>query len=428
MRCLPLVPAALVFLSAALAAPQQPSSSQPSDGLDLLKRAAQRYADAKTYALAATEETTQTGDYQRTWSKTVMAAAEASDGRYYFEAHSNIGGAIRASDGKTAWKYHVEENHYTVQPAAETKSKSSGAMPLVEMATLTYAENLRSTLADLARGLHAASLSSEETITIEGKAVLCQVVRIRNTDENRADPNAHREKTIWIDQQQQTVVKIEELNDIKHINVPKGLPLSTVRTITYSKAMLDGPIPDSVFIFTPPADALLVSEFPNPMDGWGLPTMTGDPIPALKLKSPNGKIVPIESFRGKPVIIDFWATWCAPCVAAMPKLAELYKQGKDKGLVFVSIDQDEDAAKAADFLAKHGYDWPNFHDGDGEIAKLMGSSPLPRVVLVDGNGRIAFDGNGSSEDRLRSHLAELSPEFRDLAPKPQQPPPCVAAK
>lgn len=416
MRCLPLIPAALMVVSAALASPQQASSTQSSDGLDLLKRVPEHYAGAKTYSLAATEENTQSGEYQRHWSKMVMVAAEAPDGKYYFEGHGNTGGAIRVSDGKTAWKYHIEENHYTQQSASATDAKPGGPMPLQEMALLN-AKHLRRSLADMTHGLHSASLDPEETVVIDGKPVVCQVIRIRNSDENRADPNAQMEKIIWIDKRQQTIVKIQVLDEFKHV---KGLPTKQGMTIIYSKVVLDGPIPDSVFAFTPPAEALLVDEFPDPRDNYGLTTMQGDPIPALKLKSADGKVVPIESFRGKPVIIDFCATSCAPCVAARPKLAVIYKEGKNKGLVLLSIDQDEDPAKATGFLFKHGYDWPNFHDGDGEIAKLMGSSGLPRTVLVDANGRIVFDGMGVPEDRLRMHLTKLGPEFRDFAAIPSE--------
>jgi thiol-disulfide isomerase/thioredoxin len=203
--------------------------------------------------------------------------------------------------------------------------------------------------------------------------------------------------------------------------------MKSVTTTTYVKRDLDGDAPDSLFTFVPPAGAKQLAAFPDMLETHGLATMTGDTIPALKFKSANGKTVAMESFRGKPVLIDFWATWCGPCVAEMPKLAEIYKQGKEKGLVFLTVDQDEDEAKAAEFLSKHGYDWPNFSDADGGIAKLMGSGPLPRKVLVDAKGQIVYDGFSSDEARLLKHIAELGPEFADFAPKPQQAP-CVASK
>lgn len=91
----------------------------------------------------------------------------------------------------------------------------------------------------------------------------------------------------------------------------------------------------------------------------------------------------------------------------------------------ISVDQDQEASKAVDFLAKNGYEWPNFHDGDGEIEKLMGSGGIPRTVLVDASGQIVYDGTGMDEKRLRTRLAQLGPEFRDLTPKA---PPCVDSK
>jgi thiol-disulfide isomerase/thioredoxin len=148
--------------------------------------------------------------------------------------------------------------------------------------------------------------------------------------------------------------------------------------------------------------------------------------PPLKLKTADGKVIPIESYRGKPVILDFWATWCGPCVASMPKLAELYAQGKEKGLVLLSIDFDQDPKMATDFWAKKGYAWPDFHDGDGAIEKLVGSSAIPRTMLIDAQGHVVYDGI-SGTDRLREEVAKLGPDFASLAAKPVTAP-CVVPK
>ena len=112
----------------------------------------------------------------------------------------------------------------------------------------------------------------------------------------------------------------------------------------------------------------------------------------------------------------------------MPKLAAIYKEAKERGLSMVTVDQDEDAGKAADFLSKAGYTSPNFHDGDGEIENLMGSSGIPRAVLVDASGRVVYDGTGDDEKRLRMHLAQLGPEFKDLATPPAAAQPRTASK
>jgi hypothetical protein len=117
---------------------------------------------------------------------------------------------------------------------------------------------------------------------------------------------------------------------------------------------------------------------------------------------------------------------CGPCVAGFPQLAKVYEEAKDKGLVLISIDQDEYAATAANFFAKKGYTWPEFHDGGGEIENLMGSSGIPRLVLVDTEGQITYDGDGD-DNKLRTHLAGRGQEFQELAPKPMAVP-CAPAR
>ena len=92
-----------------------------------------------------------------------------------------------------------------------------------------------------------------------------------------------------------------------------------------------------------------------------------------------------------------------------------------------TVDQDEEANTATQFLAKKGYAWRNFHDGDGEIEKLVGRSGIPRTMLVDAHGKIAYDAEGMDEDELRKEIAKLGPEYAPLLPKPKQTP-CVASR
>jgi hypothetical protein len=95
-------------------------------------------------------------------------------------------------------------------------------------------------------------------------------------------------------------------------------------------------------------------------------------------------------------------------------------------LVLLAVDQDEEANTATEFLAKKGYNWPDFHDGDGEIERLVGSFGIPRTMLIDAQGKIIYDASGI-DDALRTEITKLGPEYAALAPKPKQVP-CVASK
>jgi thiol-disulfide isomerase/thioredoxin len=189
---------------------------------------------------------------------------------------------------------------------------------------------------------------------------------------------------------------------------------------------LNGPVSNKLYTFTPPPDAKVIQDFPDPRKGFEASSMAGQQVPPLKLKSADGKMVSLEAFRGKPVLLDFWATWCGPCVAALPQLARIYQETTGKGLVLVAVDEDEEAKTASDFLSKRGYAWSNFHD-EGGVEELMQTAALPHTVLVDPSGKIIYDTYQSNEDELRIEIAKLGPEYSSLLPKAKQVP-CVATK
>jgi thiol-disulfide isomerase/thioredoxin len=279
-------------------------------------------------------------------------------------------------------------------------------------------QQLRKRLAALAQHYNSATRLADQTVVVNGAKGRCYVVRVRAADMKRTSDDT-AEETFWIDKKSETVVKSLQHGRIHMMNGSASVAEDEETSATYTRIELDAQIPDQFFAFTPPQDAALVDQFPNLMKPGGGP-LFGRPAPILKLKSGSGELVSLDSFRGKPVILDVWATWCQPCIKALPQLASLYADAKDKGLVLLSVDQDEEASSASAFLAKNGYTWANFHD-DGEIAKTLGSLGIPRTILINPQGTVVYDsGNlvGAGENQLRSEVAKLGPDYASLAPKP----------
>ena len=135
--------------------------------------------------------------------------------------------------------------------------------------------------------------------------------------------------------------------------------------------------------------------------------MIGQSVPEITLAGTDGKEVAISSYRGKPLLIDIWATWCAPCLADLPSLNRLHAELKEKGIAMISVDQDEDAARATEYLARHHYGWTNFHDGDRRVAAALQGDGIPLVVLIDAMGRIVYFDFGGNESDLRKAIAGL---------------------
>ena len=106
------------------------------------------------------------------------------------------------------------------------------------------------------------------------------------------------------------------------------------------------------------------------------------------LKDLTGKSVPLSAFKGKVVLLNFWATWCPPCRAEMPSLNKLYHALKPRGLEVVAVSTDRSISDIKDFQEKHKVDFPMLFDGDRSAAKLYRVFSMPTTLLIDRNGMI----------------------------------------
>jgi thiol-disulfide isomerase/thioredoxin len=140
------------------------------------------------------------------------------------------------------------------------------------------------------------------------------------------------------------------------------------------------------------------------------PKGAGDPAPAVVLH-PLDEHGPgaLADLRGKVVLIDFWASWCAPCRASMPALERLWQRFRAAGLEVVSVNVEGDAAKARAFAAgfRPPLTFPLYVD-DGRAAAAFHADAIPHLVLVDRQGivRLVHVG-GADEDELADRIAAL---------------------
>jgi thiol-disulfide isomerase/thioredoxin len=137
----------------------------------------------------------------------------------------------------------------------------------------------------------------------------------------------------------------------------------------------------------------------------------GHPAPEIILLDLKGTPVKLSAFRGKPVVINFWATWCPPCRAEMPDIETVWQRHKDKGLVIIGVDVGEDPETVSKYVEKGGFTWLFILDSGGEVFRdLYKGAAFPSSFFVDSQGVIQDLSIGAlNEKGFESKIAKILP-------------------
>jgi thiol-disulfide isomerase/thioredoxin len=133
----------------------------------------------------------------------------------------------------------------------------------------------------------------------------------------------------------------------------------------------------------------------TPTDAAQSDSTLGKPAEPFKTVNPDGETIDLKEHLGKNVImLDFWATWCGPCLMAMPEVEEVAQKFTDRGLVFYAVNVGEDPDTVKEFLAQSQLDVPVAMDFDGKIHGAFGDQGLPHTVVIGKDGRVQVDHLG----------------------------------
>jgi thiol-disulfide isomerase/thioredoxin len=150
----------------------------------------------------------------------------------------------------------------------------------------------------------------------------------------------------------------------------------------------------------------------------GITQLDPMPIPIeVTLPDLNGRQVSLSDFKGKVLFVNFWATWCPPCLEEMPSMQKLHNRLKDKDFVMVAIGLQESAAPVKKYLKEYQFTFMTLLDLKGEVGLLFGIRSIPTTLILDKQGMIigvamgARDWDGKKSIALFEHLIEQEVEL-----------------
>jgi thiol-disulfide isomerase/thioredoxin len=388
---------ALLLLSVAYA--QQPLP----DARSLLKESADALRGFKSYELDQQVVIEIKGGIESHLELPVKLAV-SNPGRLRIESNGQLGSTVIVSDGENTWMYVGSPlKQYTKTPAV---SSPDALIKSVNPGIGEMLEDLKTRDPYL-----SAKITGQETVDVGGEKFDCYVVEAALDKIKMPDlyTMSNGSTKMWIDKKTHLLLKQTTTATIE------GGPLKVPTKMTQGTAMLamklNQPVADSFFVFTPPEGSRQVDEFK--VEALKAPVkatadLTGKPAVDFKLKAIDGTEYALRDLRGKVVLLDFWATWCAPCRKELPILEKIHHEFRDKGLVLLGMDVGEDSDTVGKFLRETKLSYPVVLTAAGETDQNYSVTAYPTIVLLDREGKIVLYhvGTGSEKD-LRANLTAL---------------------
>jgi TonB family protein len=384
------------------------------DAKAILKQVAETYKNLRTYHFEGrfTQEQVieSIGLKDEIKREELFVNAAIKPDRSKIESKNTHISVTSISDGKTKWLYAPGPNEYTrteeglVRPVTGSPVRNSPPM-----AHLANATNFLAGYSRLPDRLGDAKIIGAETLEIGGRRSDCFVIEAYYFATLTGRQSSTLTRKLWIDKSRNIV-----LREIQHTEarMPWGRTINTKMTYIFTVAMVGESIPESLFTFIPPEGAKEVAELisspqpaapPQPVATRrpAAPTrvdLVGKDAIAFELQDLDGNRVDLQSLKGKVTLLDFWASWCGPCVRELPHIEKLHRDFKDRGLVVLGVNNEE-AEVARSFIKNKGYTFTSLVDEGREVAMKYGVSGIPHVFVIGREGKVKWHALGYGPGR-----------------------------
>jgi peroxiredoxin len=383
---------------------EKPKARVSDEARGLLEKVAGAYQKLKSLELAGRVTlATDDGTQQRTHEASFESAFAAPNKfRHQIKDQPVLG-----STGEKVYGYSPADNVYFSEEAAKEKV-SVGDLPK-EQAALLRAQSPSLVMAiskdpagEMMEDVEEISLGEPEQIDGKQHPALKLAV------------DGGERMTVLVDPETHLIRRAS--TDLRAVLEKQGRAgmKAALYTVDYTTVKPDAAVAEDRFAWAPPAGARDLAKMASARRGSAggdgeASALVGAEAPDFTLDGMDGKPVTLSDLKGSVVVLDFWATWCGPCVVAMPHLDKVYQDLKGDGLKVYAVNLREGPEKVKDFMETKGLSLPVLYDKEGEVAKQYGVQGIPTQVVVGKDGTVkkvivGYDPNG--DEKLRALLAE----------------------
>ncbi len=373
------------MLSAVAASAFAQSAGAPS-AQDVLDKVGATYSHATALHIVAKRKEIWSKNGRSVVISTELEIASGGGRKYFARLKTDRQESIAMSDGEHIWKAVPTRKEWMRAAAGTLATNNQGEPPDPRSQDLysSLSRTLVGRYVELEKVAQNPRITGEEDVQIDGQKIRCYVIRARANDV---------EHDLWIDQQRFVVLQDKEKG-------PESGWQTDIR-LKVSALEVNSSLADSLFQFQPgkgwsETDMLF-------LPGEDRVMLTGSPASNFTLKTLEGKPIVLDQTRGSVVVLDFWASWCPPCLDGLSSLEKLRAEFAGQ-VQFFGIN-DEDPSTVKDFVQKHGYEMSVLMDGTGRIHRQYGVSVIPIMLIIDKQGVIRQQFIGSrSEAKLRQAI------------------------
>jgi len=254
-------------------------------------------------------------------------------------------------------------------------------------------------------GYASARFTGRDTVVTAAGPVACRTVELTYAPDSTRPGARTLPRVLWIDEARALVLRDSSTTELTHSQYGE---VRQVQETRYALAELAAPA-NAFFRFAAPADAKRVRRL-GPSQG---PDDEGKPAAdfTLAVLDGKGRKESLKSYKGKVVVLDFWATWCGPCRRWMPIVAKLEKETESKGVKFFAVNLREPPATVRKYVTEQKVEVPVLMDSDGRVGTAYGARSIPLTVVIGRDGRIVRSLLGvHPEEDLRDALREAGVE------------------